>query len=174
MRRFERDLSKKRDDRHQYLASVVGIHEGKWMTKDVSLFGYLAVKLLYWSTPGGHVSQGIENYGIHHWGEVVTYLGGFLMPMIYGVVLIHLGDRLFKSYGGDIDMEGESGYVVSIVMMLLGYSTVLCCICAQICEFVSRIFSYNPKTNVTNQDTFVQRASLVSRQSHVSVAEVEI
>ena len=143
------------------------------MAKDVSLFGYLAVKLLYWSTPGGHVSQGIEDYGMHHWGEVVTYFGGFLMPMIYGVVLIHLGDRLFNSYGGD--MSFENGYVVSIVMLFFGYATVLCCLYAQFCEFLSRVFSYNPKTNVTNQDTFIQRASsFVNHQSNVSMGEVEI
>ena len=124
--------------------------------------------------PGGHVSQGVEDYGMHHWGEVITYVGGFVMPMIYGVVLLSLGGRLLRHYDVDVEIENESGYVVGFVMLILGYVTVLCCIYAQFCEYVSRIYSYNPKVNVTNQDTFVKRASIVDRQSHASVSEVEL
>ena len=174
MRRFESDLSKKRDDRHEYLASIVGISEKDWRANDISILGFMAVKVLYWSTPGGHVSQGVEDYGMHHWGEVITYIGGFVMPVTYGVVLIYLGDRLFESYGEDLNFEDESGYVVSVIMLFFGYATVLCCLSAQFCEFVSRRFRYNPKTNVTNQDTFIQRASSINHQSNLSEDEVEI
>ena len=174
MRRFERDLTKKRGDRHEYLASVVGICEEDWRSQNVSPLGYMAVKVLYWSTPGGHVPQSIEDYGMHHWGEVVTFVAGFIMPFIYGVALIYLGDRLLKSYSEDMLFENESGYYVSLVMLFLGYVTVLLCICSQFCEFVSRIYSYNPKTNVTNQDTFIKRASLVDRPSGVRVDAVEV
>ena len=111
---------------------------------------------------------------MHHWGEVVTYVAGFIMPFIYGAALIYLGDRLLKSYSEDMLFENESGYYVSLVMLFLGYVTVLLCICSQFCEFVSRIYSYNPKTNVTNQDTFIKRASLVDRPSGVRVDAVEV
>ena len=131
----------------------------------------MAVKVLVLENDPAVMFEGVEDYGMHHWGEVITDRGLCNACDVWCRINIHYIDSRVKE---DLNFKDESGYDVSVIMLFFGYATVLCCLSAQFCEFVSRRFRYNPKTNVTNQDTFIQRASSINHQSNLSEDEVEI
>ena len=148
MERFGKDMRKKRKERINYLREKA---ENSWSFSKVFRFN-----LLLFMIPGGLINKNLEDFGFHHWGDFIIYSAGYVIPVLYSIVLIRLGGRLTAQ-----DNESfEEGEVLGQILVAVGCITLITATFSQLCEITSRMDRYNPKVVVTEQDTFVQRQSV--------------
>ena len=162
MQRFEKDTSRKRTERKEFLCRMVNSTYDQYMARQVTLCQWIAINFLQLSIPGGHVNKSIENFGLHHLGEIAKYVCGFVVPISYGMILTSMGTRLYEQHAPE--QRYSEGEHLGAFIASVGYVTIFGVFYAQFCEVWSRWAQFNPKVTVTEQDTF-KRPSVVERPS---------
>ena len=66
--------------------------------------------------PGGLIYEDFEDFGFHHWGDLIVYFSGYVVPVMYGIVLILLGGRLA---GQDTESFEEGEHLGSFLIWVL-------------------------------------------------------
>ena len=156
MERFGKDMKKKREERISFISEKV---QNSWALSKIFRFHFLLFMI-----PGGLINENLEEFGFHHWGDLIIYFAGYIIPVCYGSIVIRLGSRLSNQ-----DNESfEEGEHLGQILMCVGIITLITATFSQICEINSRLDKYNPKVVVTEQDTFVKRQS-VSKNSDVDI-----
>ena len=149
MERFGKDIKKKRDERVKFIFEKV---ENSFAISKIFRFHFMLFMI-----PGGLIYEDFEDFGFHHWGDLIVYFSGYVVPVMYGIVLILLGGRL----AGQDTESFEEGEHLGSFLIWIGSITIIAATFSQLCEVSSRLAKYNPKVIVTAQDTFRQRESMV-------------
>lgn len=156
MERFGKDMKKKRRERGLLISEKV---RNSWAFSKNFRYHFMLFMI-----PGGLINENLEEFGFHHWGDLIIYVAGYVIPMLYGSIIIRLGSTLSNQ-----DNESfEEGEHLGQILMCVGIITVVTATFSQICEITSRLDKYNPKVVVTEQDTFVKRQSK-KKQSDVDI-----